>query len=193
MVTKRVLIAAVLATFCLTATLFMIVPTRSQPSSYDPWTDVNDDGTIDMADIAVSINSFMTSGDPTKPVNVTNWPTSQAVTVWWNYTFPPLGTGTSSVLYNANGFGHLHLLLYVTNMSIGQSVTLRLQTEISDPTHTNYVWLSVPGANITVSGPGSGWSALTVAVPNDQFYFWLSSNVAGPGPYMFASYYLTWS
>ncbi len=46
MITNRHLIVAVLVTFCLTATLFMIQPTRSQSGTgdYDPWTDLNDDG-----------------------------------------------------------------------------------------------------------------------------------------------------
>lgn len=71
MIDKKYLIVAVLATFCLTATLFMIVPTRSQSSSYDPWTDINGDGTIDMADISLAVDGFMASGDATKPVNIT--------------------------------------------------------------------------------------------------------------------------
>ena len=71
MVTKRVLIIAVLATFCLTATLFMVVPTRSQTGGYDPRYDVNGDGKIDMADISTEVEAFMSSGDPTLPVNIT--------------------------------------------------------------------------------------------------------------------------
>jgi uncharacterized protein (DUF2141 family) len=75
MVTKRVLTINVLATFCLAATLFMIVPTRSQSDKYDPWTDINGDGSIDMADISMGIDGFMSSGDATKPVVVGgyNW------------------------------------------------------------------------------------------------------------------------
>jgi len=64
MTNKKYLIVAVLATFCLTATLFMIVPTRSQTGSYDPWEDVNDDGSIDMADISIEIANFMANGIP---------------------------------------------------------------------------------------------------------------------------------
>jgi len=52
-ITKRDLIVAVSLTFCLTATLFMIVPTNSSPSvgDYDPWSDINDDGMIDIRDV----------------------------------------------------------------------------------------------------------------------------------------------
>jgi len=73
MVTKKDLIVVVLATFCLTLTLFGIIPTRSA-GTYDPWVDTNEDGKIDGKDIAAAAKAFGTLGDPTKNVNVTNWP-----------------------------------------------------------------------------------------------------------------------
>jgi hypothetical protein len=74
-VIRKVVLIAILATFCLTATLFIVLPTRSSPSvvEYDPWADINDDGTINMYDIAYTAQRYGTSGDPTKNVNVTNW------------------------------------------------------------------------------------------------------------------------
>jgi hypothetical protein len=85
MTNRKGLIIAVLGTFCLTLTLFMIVPTRSQSGihDYDTWTDVNGDGTINMVDISISINKFMTSGDTTRNVNVTNWLPSEPKTVFY--------------------------------------------------------------------------------------------------------------
>ena len=76
MVIKKDLVIAVLSTFCLTATLFMIMPTRSSSAErqYDPWSDYNDDGKIDIKDLVNTISLFETYGDPTKNVNVTNWP-----------------------------------------------------------------------------------------------------------------------
>jgi hypothetical protein len=73
---KKDLIIAVLATFCLTATLFMVASTRSQTPSgtYDPLHDANHDGKIDVLDAIIVANDFGTSGDPTLNVNVTNWP-----------------------------------------------------------------------------------------------------------------------
>jgi len=41
---------------------------------YDPWADINDDGYIDGKDISYTSRLFGTTGDPTKNVNVTNWP-----------------------------------------------------------------------------------------------------------------------
>lgn len=79
MVTKKDLVIVTLATFCLTATLFLVNPTRSSPNTagvYDPWVDVNGDGKIDILDLVQTALSWHTSGDPTKDVNVTNWPNS---------------------------------------------------------------------------------------------------------------------
>jgi len=66
MVIKKDLIIAVLATFCLTATLFSIIPTKSSPDSgeYDPWVDITDDGKIDGKDIALVSKLFGTLGTP---------------------------------------------------------------------------------------------------------------------------------
>jgi hypothetical protein len=67
---KKDLVIAVLATFCLTATIFMILPTKSATSYYDPWADVSGptlgipDGRIDMRDIAYEVSHFGTFGTP---------------------------------------------------------------------------------------------------------------------------------
>ena len=66
MVIRKDLVVTVLVTFCLTATLFMILPTRSLPAigEYDPWLDTNDDGKIDMKDIGAEARAFGSSGTP---------------------------------------------------------------------------------------------------------------------------------
>ena len=62
---KRDLIVAVLLTFCFLVTLFGIIPTSCQgPGDYDPWYDVNDDGTIDMRDIGGMARKFGANGIP---------------------------------------------------------------------------------------------------------------------------------
>jgi hypothetical protein len=72
MITKKDLIIAILSTFCLTVTLFAVIPTRSQsPFTYDPWADINDDGKVDMKDIAYDARLFSTYGNPTKNVTIT--------------------------------------------------------------------------------------------------------------------------
>jgi hypothetical protein len=74
MMTKKE-IMIVLVAFCLTVTLFGIIPVGSQRTrEYDAWYDVNDDGKIDLKDYYGVGLKYGTEGDPTKNVNVTNWP-----------------------------------------------------------------------------------------------------------------------
>ena len=71
MIRKDVVIA-VLATFCLTSTLFMITTSKSQSGvgEYNPWADYNGDGTIDIFDIVPVAVSFGATGDSTKNVTI---------------------------------------------------------------------------------------------------------------------------
>jgi hypothetical protein len=54
----------------------MMTRTRSSPDigEYDPWIDLNDDGYIDVFDAVTLSGAAGTFGDPTRNVNVTNWP-----------------------------------------------------------------------------------------------------------------------
>ncbi len=65
MVRKRDLVISVLVTFCLTAMLFSVRTIRSQTlGQYDPWLDINDNGKINIEDVAWVAKAFGTSGDP---------------------------------------------------------------------------------------------------------------------------------
>lgn len=66
MITKKDLVVAAIATFCFTTTLFMVIPTRSskETDSYDPWLDINDDGSINIIDISILARIFGTLGSP---------------------------------------------------------------------------------------------------------------------------------
>jgi hypothetical protein len=70
MVTKKDLVVAVLAAFCLSALMFTVI--RAAGWDYDPWLDSNHDGKIDIKDIAAVAKQFGAAGDPT--VNVTTSP-----------------------------------------------------------------------------------------------------------------------
>lgn len=64
-------IITILATFCLSFLILVVVPIKSgQP--YDPWTDIDENGKIDMRDIGTVASRFGTSGEPTRTVNVIN-------------------------------------------------------------------------------------------------------------------------
>lgn len=94
MVTKKDLVIVVLATFCLTSTLFMTLPSRS--TERDPWGDVSGltvgepDGKINMRDINYLVLHFNQDvSNMTRNVNVTNWQPQDKV-VWvgdFLYTF----------------------------------------------------------------------------------------------------------
>jgi hypothetical protein len=64
MVNKKDLIIVALATFCLTATLFLTIPSHGNLNNYDPWADVNCDGNVDIYDAILLANAFNTQGTP---------------------------------------------------------------------------------------------------------------------------------
>jgi hypothetical protein len=88
MVTKKDLIIAVLATFCLTVTIFMIMPIKSANNAYDPSADINHDGKVSLADLVALANSYGYAGDPTLNVTVTNAIPGITVPYWYIYSAP---------------------------------------------------------------------------------------------------------
>ena len=69
MVTKRDLVIAVLATFCLTVTFFGVLSTSSTPTAsnsleYYPWADFDDDGDIDLYDAVTLLTNYGAKGTP---------------------------------------------------------------------------------------------------------------------------------
>ena len=103
---KKDLIIAVLATFCLTSTLFTILPSKSG-IPYDPWADVSgpspgtENGTINMRDIAYLIQMFGQSGNTTKDVNVMNWPSDPIEPPWK----PVVIVENSNLTWETNQYG----------------------------------------------------------------------------------------
>jgi hypothetical protein len=129
MVNKKDLILVALATFCLTATLFMVKPTGSQSqvglsprNTYDSWVDLNDNGEIDIYDAILFAQHFGTSGDPAKNVNVTN-PRAQVIekdvniSVYGGHPFP-LGTGTGSTdPFETEGYDRMFVSAAIVDVS----------------------------------------------------------------------------
>lgn len=73
---RKNIIFAVLATFCLTTILFTVIPVGSY-GTYDPWLDSpSEDGKIDARDVAPVAAAYGSTGNPTKNVNVTNFPST---------------------------------------------------------------------------------------------------------------------
>jgi predicted secreted protein len=63
---RRDLLIAIIVTFCLAVVLFAAIPTWSSPGAgdYNPWYDVNDDGSIDGSDLIVLCRAFGSTGQP---------------------------------------------------------------------------------------------------------------------------------
>jgi len=78
---KNCLVAAVLSAIVL-ALAFIPLSGSQTAMPYDPWADINDDGYIDGKDVSYTARLFGSTGDPTKNVNVTNWPTQQPEPSW---------------------------------------------------------------------------------------------------------------
>lgn len=112
---KKDLIITVLATFCITATLFMIIPTKSQ-QPYDPWLDTNDDGIIDIADIYVAALAFGTWGDPTKNVTITGH-ANKIITLAENVIVPTNSSWDSSWVF-VDGYSKMTVCIRYTVYSI---------------------------------------------------------------------------
>jgi hypothetical protein len=70
---KNYLVAIVLTALML-AIMFIPMSGSQSTKQYDPWLDYNDDGKISLADLVSLAQSYGTTGNPTKNVNVTNWP-----------------------------------------------------------------------------------------------------------------------
>lgn len=188
MTNKKDIIIAVLATFCLASALFMILPSRSSP--YDAWKDINGDGIIDMKDIGYTVQSYGTSGDSTKFVNVTNWPTYDDATVWFQTSLN--NTWITSPSYNAYGFGHMHILVSVSCLAQDANATVYLYSTMWNANHTN--WRSVNAWSIQFTGSGSLRSvATTIPVPGEEFYFLAATTPVLNNAFLYLSFYLTWS
>jgi len=69
---------AVATLFALVLLTLVLAPLAQQQGggSYDPWLDYNEDGVIDVNDLHPLGVAYGTTGDSTKNVNVTNWPTT---------------------------------------------------------------------------------------------------------------------
>jgi hypothetical protein len=70
---KNYLIAVMLSAMVL-ALIFIPFSGSQTTPQYDPWIDINDDGVIDIKDYQTVKINIPSTGDPTKNVNVTNWP-----------------------------------------------------------------------------------------------------------------------
>ena len=163
----------------------LLLVQASSSATYDPWVDLDESGDIDIFDVVTLAGSYQTTGDPTKNVNVTNWPVTTQHTVFHALT----GYGASTV-YRASGFGHMHLLWTVGSLSAAESVTISILGFIYDE---DGVWpqMSVDAGSITVTATNYD-GVLSFPVPSERFQF-VCHFAAGTTASVNVAFYLTYA
>ena len=171
MTVKRDLIIAVLAIFCLTATLFMILPIQSSPGNgYDPWLDTNDDGKIDILDIAATAKAYGTTGTPINKTALLldlqfrvealeeRAPKFYSVFQWRNINTTSadwVDMDGVSVTISLNQTSHLLIIctLMATTDPVERAMFLRASvgTETATPFEYQLICDTSPGTTLTVS------------------------------------------
>jgi hypothetical protein len=161
--------------------------TSSQPS-YDPWLDVTDDGYGGIDDIVNTAQHFGASGDPVKLCNITNWPVSTDVGVWYTQ-FLTTSMTIPSDIYEASGFGHLHVLAMGLSLTSGETLRVTIYGRLANPGHTTYSNIPIYTFTLTLA---SYLKYVTIPVPSENFYFTASTDGMTDG-YVYLSFYLTWA
>ena len=145
---------------------------------YDPWLDYNEDGIIDVNDLHPLGQSYGSSGEPTKNVNVTNWPASREIGVWWNKPVPP---SDWSDVCSASGFSDLHMIAYGSGLTGSESMLLKVYGHLWNPGHNDYFILLAYEILLNATSP---FAFITIPVPSETFQF----EVSGGTGYISLSY-----
>jgi hypothetical protein len=162
---KNYLVAIVLTALML-AIMFIPMSGSQSTKQYDPWLDYNDDGKISLADLVSLAQSYGTTGNPTKNVNVTNWQPNYAMETYWEHLNITWKNGYGNVGLGVGGkrwfgdFDKMYVYLEIENISKsaeGKRVTIWIsQIQWSFIINGKYVSaledLSPNVANITFPG-----------------------------------------
>jgi hypothetical protein len=173
MTNKKDLVIAVLITFCLTATLFLINTPRSQtttstdqyvPGQYYPELDVLHEGKIGMDDIIAVLEAFGTTGDQTVPVNVTNWPSSVTVV----NSSETILYATYNVSWGQNNPGSYNLMSGGGELSVAgyssMSVFMKFENVNAEDEEWNAMWTVLAYWYLDTSGTLAAFGYLPFTV-----------------------------
>jgi hypothetical protein len=141
----------------------------SSSGTYDPWLDYNEDGIIDLKDVYPMHQAYSTLGDPTKNVNVTNWPPLDKYLIidlgTLNMTAHDFSTACPSD-HLCNSAGYSRLSLFYDTVAMGGvgpfNVTISLESILWYVDGWSvFMWdnTNSGGFNTTLHYDGSGYSA----------------------------------
>lgn len=151
---------------------FLLVNTTAETASthgYDPWVDIwpiEGDGEINLYDAVELLTKYGTTGDPTRNVNVTNWPSSWTdgkEYLFFNYKFgnrPTIyGTNTDPTEYSTSNAGFPVIIkqyvidgtLYNSNVSSAAMFELEADVLSKSCIGGHWIWIY-----ITINGISHG-------------------------------------
>jgi len=150
-----------MGTLCAMVLLTMaFIPVSHQPAPYDPWADMNEDGKIDIKDLAYTALRYGTLGDPTKTVYV------KRMTYSWSAQFS-LPRWVPLNLYNDTR-GYDRFSIYVRVPS-GDQIQVNIYSILYD--HAEILdMFGVGGSN-----PSS--VVKTYQVQSDQINIWMENSL----------------
>jgi len=185
MTSKKHIVIAVLASFCLTSTLFMILPTRSQSDDleYNPWADLNEDGIIDIYDVVGVTGIYETTGTPVKNVNVTNWPLGFGSTskefAFFNYEYGSKPTVYSSDIDSSTYWTTETTFLTVENYTVDgtkwrSNLSTRTLVEIECQVYVSVYPIDV---NVVINGQSHLYLGLGAYNSWQSYELWPASEI----------------
>ena len=126
---RKDMMFAVITTFCLSALMFAVIPIQSG-LPYDPWADIQPDtpdGKSDIRDVSAVARLFGTSGDSTKNVTVTNFPTKRTLNASLADNWEIDGSQAWLLEANVEGYSKVTLVMKMETSSGMLSVDVRFK------------------------------------------------------------------
>ena len=176
MVRKKDLAIAISVIFCLTATLFLIVPSLSVSSvhSYDPLLDVNDDGVINIVDLSKVAAAFGKSGTP---INKTALLLGAGANVYrFNSTYDDTQVTTTSTDYVDMQYMSVSITIQNTSVIV---IMFSAEATIGDAGQGIFVGASVGGTDAVPSYAVLATPSSDTLYNANAFNFYLDSVSAG--------------
>lgn len=189
LVMKRELSFGVLLLICFAVALFVTVPTRSltDGSDYDPWADIDDNGSVNIIDITKVAKAFGTSGDPTKPVMVNSYGCAENasnfvlnVTEILNLTISTVGYRYVAVGIYASSKDSHQFEVFIGHKIAGKYVYAHTMTPTSDSTiHVvKPTWYENVHPSVTYFYYEVAFSELVLAINNLSADYYLTGSIA---------------